>query len=286
MRQPTVAIIAPGEMGSAIGKALSDHGVRVLTSVSGRSENSIERARRAGFETTLDDAWLVSQSEFILSVVPPAMAPELAKRFAPVLAASVSKPVYVDCNAISPRTAGEIGNILGHSGCDYVDACLFGGPTSGKPGVVIYASGEAAPKVNVLHSFGIQIRVIDGPIGAASAMKLSFAGLNKGFTALGATMVMAAIHAGSDRELAEQLANSQPGILTYISRFVPAMYPKAYRWDEEMLEIADFLADDEDGAIVYRALSRIYRRLAEKIRNDDPEMSSLKEFCLGLQKTP
>ena len=36
-----------------------------------------------------------------------------------------------------------------------------------------------------------------GPIGAASAMKMSYAGITKGFTALGAAMMLAATRAGT-----------------------------------------------------------------------------------------
>ena len=45
---PTVAIIAPGNMGSAVGQRLTEHKVKVLTSLTGRSEASAARAGAAG----------------------------------------------------------------------------------------------------------------------------------------------------------------------------------------------------------------------------------------------
>ena len=37
------------------------------------------------------------------------------------------------------------------------------------------------------------IRLLDGPLTAASALKMSYAGITKGFTALGAAMMLAAL---------------------------------------------------------------------------------------------
>ena len=46
--KPRVAIVAPGAMGSAIGHRLDSHGFQVLTSLEGRSDASVARARRCG----------------------------------------------------------------------------------------------------------------------------------------------------------------------------------------------------------------------------------------------
>jgi hypothetical protein len=45
---PVVAVIAPGSMGAAVGGRLVEQGVKVLTSLTGRSPDTIERARVAG----------------------------------------------------------------------------------------------------------------------------------------------------------------------------------------------------------------------------------------------
>ena len=42
---PVVAVIAPGQMGAAVGRRLTDHGLRVLTSLAGRSPATVQRAR-------------------------------------------------------------------------------------------------------------------------------------------------------------------------------------------------------------------------------------------------
>ena len=81
-----VAIIAPGAMGAAVGKRLADHGVRVLTSLAGRSSASAARAAAAGMIAASDAE--IAAADFVLSILPPGEALALAQHFAPVLAVS------------------------------------------------------------------------------------------------------------------------------------------------------------------------------------------------------
>jgi 3-hydroxyisobutyrate dehydrogenase-like beta-hydroxyacid dehydrogenase len=99
---PVVAVIAPGAMGAAVGKRLADNGVTVLTSLEGRSDETRARAKAAGMTAAKDGD--IARADFILSILPPGDALALAQRFVPALAASNAKPVYVDCNAINPKT--------------------------------------------------------------------------------------------------------------------------------------------------------------------------------------
>src|SRR5215831_4501485 len=52
---PIVAVIAPGMMGAAVGKRLVDHGVKVLTSLTGRSAETKARADSAGMVSASDE---------------------------------------------------------------------------------------------------------------------------------------------------------------------------------------------------------------------------------------
>jgi hypothetical protein len=51
---PTVAIVAPGNMGAGVGRRLTENKVTVLTSLAGRSEESAKRAREAGMQPVED----------------------------------------------------------------------------------------------------------------------------------------------------------------------------------------------------------------------------------------
>src|SRR3954451_20144991 len=104
----TVVVIAAGEMGAGIGKRLSERGARVLTSLRGRGQGSATRAADAGMTDVASDDELVTQADFILSVVPPGQAAALAERLQGPLTRTARNPIYVDCNAVAPKTARRI----------------------------------------------------------------------------------------------------------------------------------------------------------------------------------
>src|ERR1700704_642495 len=151
---PVVAVIAPGMMGAAVGKRLVDHGLKVLTSLKGRSAETSERAKTAGMIAAGDEE--IAATDFILSILPPGEAVALAQRFAPALTASNSKPVFVDCNAVSPRTVDRIAAAVAPTGAPFVDAGIIGAPPKpGDAGPRFYASGEAAHRFAKLSEFGL-----------------------------------------------------------------------------------------------------------------------------------
>src|SRR6202166_152251 len=193
---PVVAVIAPGMMGAAVGKRLVDSGLKVLTSLKGRSAETATRAKAAGMTVAGDEE--IAASDFILSILPPGDAVALAERFQPALKASNAKPVYVDCNAINPKTVDRVAAVIAPTDCPFVDSGIIGAPPKpGDAGPRFYASGPDAPRFAKLKDFGLDIRVLGGPMGAASAMKMSYAGITKGTQALGAAMLLAATRGGT-----------------------------------------------------------------------------------------
>ena len=51
---PTVAVIAPGNMGAGVGRRLTENKVTVLTSLAGRSEGSVKRAHEAAMSGKIE----------------------------------------------------------------------------------------------------------------------------------------------------------------------------------------------------------------------------------------
>jgi len=278
----TIAIIATGEMGAGIGRCLHEHGARVLTSLKGRSGASAMRAERAGMEPVDSDDALVAQADIFLSIVPPGDALALAERLQRALARAVKKPIYVDLNAVAPDTAVRIGEIVAATGARFVDGGIIGGPPRGTYSPKIYLSGADAPAAERLAAYGLATSVVAGPIGAASALKMSYAGLTKGLTALGTAMILGAIRAGCSDALRQELSDSQPQMLAWLARQVPTMYPKAYRWVAEMEEIAEFLEDDPAAPAIYEGIAGFYERIADakaKGSAEHGELAELKRFC-------
>jgi len=275
---PVVAVIAPGMMGSGVGGRLAQNGVEVRTSLAGRSEATVARAKAAGMVGVSDDQ--IAAAGIILSIVPPGEALGLAERLAPALRAARTKPIYVDCNAVHPGTVLRIARVIEEAGAVFVDGGIIGGPPApGSKGTRIYLSGEAAAQVAVLQQYGLEMPVQPGPIGAASAMKMSYAGITKGFTALGAAMMLAATRAGTADDLKQELLASQPALVGWLTRSMPRMYSKAYRWVAEMEEIAEFVGEDPAARQFYEAAARLYERIAVDYEGDRKECAALDAFC-------
>src|SRR3989440_6217950 len=165
----TIAIVAQGMMGSGVGKRLHERGAEVRTLLSGRSAASAERARAAGMKPAADEKALADGADFFLSILPPGEAEALARQMAPALAELKKKPVYVDCNAISPQTAARVAAIIEPTGAKFVDGGIIGGPPrQGYSGPAIYASGPAGGEAKGVRGWGVGLGALDRPVGAPS----------------------------------------------------------------------------------------------------------------------
>jgi 3-hydroxyisobutyrate dehydrogenase-like beta-hydroxyacid dehydrogenase len=273
----TVAIVAAGAMGSGIARRLTENGVAVLTSLAGRSEASAARARAAGMQA-VNDAQLM-QADLFLSIVPPGDSRALAERFAPHFAAANRKPVYVDCNAVSPPTMRGTAEAITATGAPFVGAAIIGPPPKpGSTNTKLYVSGAAAAEVMRLNEYGLIVRLLEGPLTAASALKMSYAGITKGFTALAAGMMLAATREGSAEALKAELAESQPAMTAWLDRQMPNMYGKAYRWVAELDEIGAFVGEEFSEHAMLNAAARFYQRMADDYDGQKDEVAVIERF--------
>jgi putative dehydrogenase len=275
-----VAVIAPGAMGAGIGRRLAENGVEVRTSLLGRSHASAERAEAAGMLAVADDA--IVECAIILSIVPPAEALALAERLAPLLARSGLHPLYVDCNAISPDTTLRVEAALSHTDVRFVDGAIIGGPPQpGGRAPSLYVSGRDAAGVTALAEHGLVVKTLDDRIGSASALKMSYAGITKGLTALASAMILTASRNGSAEALRAELAESQPQLLQRFQSALPDMAPKAYRWVAEMEEIASFAGEDASIRRIYEGIAGLYAELATDHDGSKSEAALLNTFLKG-----
>ena len=268
----SVALISPGDMGQAVGALLVHGGVRVLTCVAGRSDRTRSLARDGGFTeiATLDG--LVRESELLLSIVPPAQAVAVARDVAAALGATGSRLTYVDCNAISPRTAREVAAVIAPTGSGFVDAGIVGGPPRDAPSPRFYASGPERAHFGALADAGLDVRLLGDEVGEASAVKMCYAALTKGTTAIATELLVAARKLGVYDTLIAELRDSQAAQAKRMADAVPAMPGKAHRWIAEMEEIARTFEDVGLTPLIFQGAAEMYRLTAgSEIGGERPE---------------
>jgi 3-hydroxyisobutyrate dehydrogenase-like beta-hydroxyacid dehydrogenase len=234
MGQGTVCILHPGEMGAAVGRCACAGGARVLWASAGRSEATMKRAAAAGLEDAGTLKAALGAAEFALAVCPPHAAEDLARS----VAAAGFRGVYVDANAIAPATARGVGEIIEAPGASFVDGGIVGPPPVEPGRSRLYLSGPRAAEIaGLFEGTALSAIVVDGGVGAASALKMCFAAWNKG-----SQLLLASVRALAEREgvhvaLAGEWAKSQPEVAKRLEQVV-ANARKCWRWVGEMDEIA------------------------------------------------
>ena len=225
-------------MGHAIGRELLTAGYRVVTTLEGRSAHSQELARRAGITDAGDLDQAIAAADIVLSIMPPAAAPEFAKAVTAVLERS-PKPIYfADCNAIAPEVSRGIGVTVAAAGAHYLDVGIIGLPPKSGRCPRFYASGEYAPVLEPLAGAAFDLKLMGDEVGRASAIKMCYAALTKGTWTLQTAVLLAGQALGVDRELWAEFETSQADDLARMRARIPWLAADSQRWIGEMEQIA------------------------------------------------
>ncbi len=271
-----IALISPGAMGSALAACLVAAGHEVLTSLAGRSGASRERAHEAGMTDATDEE--LAACDIFLSVVPPAQAAPLAERFLPLFRAQPRKPLYVDANALNPASKKALAARLAEAGVDMVDGAIIGPPPTGTArATTTFLSGpQAAAAGPILDVPGCGATVLEGDVGAASALKMCYGGINKGVVGLATALLLAAERHGAADALRAEMQRSMPDLFLRYGRQIPDMVPKAYRWVAEMEEIAAFLGEDDSvGERLFEGMAGLFAHVAADREGDGGDVAIL-----------
>ncbi|KAM0218781.1 hypothetical protein ACHAPQ_002994 [Fusarium lateritium] len=286
---PKIGLLSIGDMGVGIARLLIAHGFSVATNISGRSQDTIERARDAQVELLESDADLVQQSSVMLSIVPPKDAETTATRIINATAGldNPKELYFVDLNAIAPSTIKAIAAKIKTSDLSirFIDGSILGGPprVTASPDTETNPSSSndfsnwyrpslpiAGPDSLSSLPFGdklvsvLNMKHISPDIGAASGLKMCFASMTKGFTAIATQSFTTAHNLGVLDVLKDEIGSFYPAFLKSAEKSVPGMPPKAYRWVREMEEIA--LTFNEEGGwdkTMFEGAASVYKEIAE-----------------------
>jgi 3-hydroxyisobutyrate dehydrogenase-like beta-hydroxyacid dehydrogenase len=258
----TIGLLHPGEMGAAVGRCLRERGHTVLWASEGRAAATAARAIDAGLTDAGTAAEITSRADVVISVCPPRAALDTARR----VAGSGFGGLFVDANAISPATAGEIAGIVAGGGASYVDGGIIGTPPV-RPGFIrLYLSGPRAGDVRELfEDTPVDARVVDHSgqgeaISAASAVKMAYASFTKGSAALLLAARALARAQGVEDVLLAEWGLSQPGLEKRSARAAGSATSKGWRWVAEMEEIAATMGAAGLPEGFHHAAAEIYRR--------------------------
>jgi 3-hydroxyisobutyrate dehydrogenase-like beta-hydroxyacid dehydrogenase len=245
--ETVVGLLHPGEMGAAVGDQLVSRGIRVLWASAGRSEATARRA--AAFEDVGTADALAARSDVILSICPPHAAHEVAGSVAGF------EGIYVDANAVAPATVREIGEGF----VRFVDGGIVGPPPLAGRATHLYLSGPEASRVaGLFDGTAVDARVVSGEVGAASAVKVTFAAWTKGTAAMLLAISELARAEGVEDALLAEWEESLPELVARLEGARRSADAKGWRWVGEMEEIASaFDAHDlPDG--FHRAAAEVF----------------------------
>jgi hypothetical protein len=91
-------------------------------------------------------------------------------------------------------------------------------------------------------------------------------------------VILGAKRGGVADSLRAEFERSQPQLLAWLQRQVPAMYSKAYRFNGEMEEIADYVGEDASAEEMFDAFADFYTRMAADVEGGQADMSALTAF--------
>jgi 3-hydroxyisobutyrate dehydrogenase-like beta-hydroxyacid dehydrogenase len=255
MSDVVVGLLHPGEMGAAVGRCLIGRGHPVAWASEGRSTDTAARAADAGLSDAGTVAALTKSASVILSVCPPHAALDVARSVAGF------GGIFVDANAVSPETARAVGRIVIGGGATFVDGGIIGPPPLAPGDTRLYLSGERAGEVGELFSgTAVDARVVEGSPGAASAVKMAYAGWTKGTAALILAVRELARAECVEDVLLSEWALSQPDLEARSVRAARSSAAKGWRWVGEMEEIAASMAADGLPDGFHQAAAEIFRR--------------------------
>ena len=234
---PTVGVLFPGEMGSAVAALLSARGTPVVTTLAGRGPATAAHCAASGAAVLPSLAEVVRASDVLVSLVVPSAAGAVADAYCAAAHLAPAGAIYVDANSVAPARAADIGRHVESAGRSFVDASVNGLAKNLAASGTVYLSGPRAGEVAALFAGAARVKLLGDEVGRASAMKMLLGGLSKGLTALFAELALVAHGHGMLDEMLEAASRTYGGVAAVAERMLPTYDRHAARRHTEMSEL-------------------------------------------------
>jgi 3-hydroxyisobutyrate dehydrogenase-like beta-hydroxyacid dehydrogenase len=120
--------------------------------------------------------------------------------------------LYLDFNSVAPETKRAASRAVEAAGAHYVDVAVMSPVLPARLDVPLLIAGQhAGAAQEALRSFGFTSRIVEGPVGTASSIKMIRSVMVKGLEALTAECLLSARAAGVEAEVLASLEASYPG---------------------------------------------------------------------------
>jgi len=265
----TVAILSPGDMGHAVGQLLHEHELKVVTCLTGRSQRTRALSAKAGIADVPDFKEMVLQSDVILSITVSEVVPLICQEVADIIKETGTELLFAECNAITPKVALQMESVITDAGGRFVDVSIIGGPPRNGSSPRFYTSGPRASEFEEMREFGLDVRTIGPNTGQASGIKMCYASMTKGITALQTELMMAAEAMGLSEHLLAEFQNSQGAMIQRMERSIPSMPAKSRRWVSEMQEIEATYESLGMTPYIFRGVSQMYELIGSTSLGDE-----------------
>ncbi|MGE0359832.1 MAG: DUF1932 domain-containing protein [Vicinamibacterales bacterium] len=216
MSAPAVGFIGFGEAAFWIARGLRGQGVTVTvaydlhTSTPQKGDLIRQRAEEAGTRLLTTLAAVPSECDIVISAVTASVARTVGEEAAPHLE---PRHLYMDLNSVSPSVKQAIGAAVAARGASFVEAAVMSTVPPLGHRVPMLLCGPGAPAfADRMGAYGMQLELLDGPLGSAAAIKMLRSVMIKGLEALMLECVMAAEQYGAAERVFTTISASMPGI--------------------------------------------------------------------------
>ena len=260
-----LALIGFGEAGMAFASAwdapVRAYDIKTDDPATAAAKRADYARHNANGVATLAEA--LAGADLVISVVTADQALAAAEAAAAALGPGA---LYCDFNSVAPGTKQTAAMTIEAAGGRYADVAVMSPVHPRRLAVPLLVSGpHSTSAVAALSDLGFSPRLVEGPVGRASTVKMLRSVMVKGIEALTAECFLAARKAGVADEVAASLEASWPGA-DWAARAdynLGRMHDHGLRRAAEMDEVARTLEALGLGSEMARATATVQRRLGE-----------------------
>ncbi|MDJ0859067.1 MAG: aldolase/citrate lyase family protein [Dinoroseobacter sp.] len=239
----SIGLIGVGAMGTAIAAAFLAANMKVLTTLRGRSVDSVTRSQTVGMTICNSIDEVVQGADIVFSVVPCGAASEVASLVASACKNRTNDLVFVEANPVSRSEIERMVARFSVPGTMFVDAALIGLPPEENRRPILLVSGDCPRVLKSLDGLAFDIRQVGKKRGDASALKLLHSGLSKGTNSLLAQVFVAAQSQELLHEMLTLARETLPDLAKRAERSLPWIPADASRFQDEMDQLAHYLSE-------------------------------------------